>query len=104
MRLEAGRPECIRGSVCVCVCVSTCDVSVCLLACMRRPRLRFLIDPAQHPSDLQDIRSAEEAGGGGEIVRGRRPGRKGEEKKKINSAERIARNLTGREAEIVKLY
>lgn len=55
MRLEAGRPECNRGRVCVCGLVSIRDVSVCVLACMRRPRLLSLIDPAQHPSDLQDI-------------------------------------------------
>lgn len=44
-----------RKGVCVCGLVSICDVSVCVLACMRRPRLLSLIDPAQHPSDLQDI-------------------------------------------------
>lgn len=55
MRLEAGRPECNRERVCVCGLVSICDVSVCVLACMSRPRLLSLIDPAQHPSDLQDI-------------------------------------------------
>lgn len=53
MRLEAGRPECIRGRVCISV--GICDASVCLLACMRCPRLLFLIDPAQHLSDLQDV-------------------------------------------------
>lgn len=44
-----------RKGVCVCGLVSICDVSVCVLACMRRPRLLSPIDPAQHPSDLQDI-------------------------------------------------
>lgn len=39
----------------MCGLVSIRDVSVCVLACMRRPRLLSLIDPAQHPSDLQDI-------------------------------------------------
>lgn len=94
--------------MCVCGLVSICDVSVCVcaLACMRRPRLLSLIDPAQHPSDLQDI---------SELGRGRwrwrdgeregSPGRKGEERKiKINSAESITRNSTGRETEIVKSY
>lgn len=88
----------------MCGLVSICDVSVCVLACMRRPRLLSLIDPAQHPSDLQDI---------SELGRGwwrwrdgeRSPGRKGEERKiKINSAESITRNSTGRETEIVKSY
>lgn len=90
----------------MCGLVSICDVSVCVLACMRRPRLLSLIDPAQHPSDLQDI---SELGRGwwrwrdGE--RERSPGRKGEERKiKINSAESITRNSTGRETEIVKSY
>lgn len=78
---------------------------LCVLACMRRPRLLSLIDPAQHPSDLQDI---------SELGRcwwrwrdgkkERRPGRKGERKIKINSIVSITGNLTGREAEIVKSY
>lgn len=40
------------------------------------------------------------------MARERQPGRKGEEKEKIkiNSAESITGNLTGREAEIVKSY
>lgn len=90
----------------VCGSVSICDVSVCVLAWMRRPRLLSLIDPAQHPSDLQDISAL----GRGwwrwrDGERERCPGRKGEERKiKINSAESITQNLTGRETEIVKSY
>lgn len=38
--------------------VSVPVMCVRLLACMRRPRLLFLIDPAQHPSDPQDISEA----------------------------------------------
>lgn len=69
---------------------------VCVLACMKRPRLLSLIDPAQHPSDLQDVSEAWK----------RAIGRKGEERRKIkiNSAESITGNLTGPEAEMVKLY
>lgn len=103
---QAGQSASEGESVCMCVRVSTCEVFVYPFACTRRPRLLFLIDPAQHPSDLQDI---------SELRRGwwrwrdceRETARKkgsGERNIKINSAESIAQNLTGREAEIVKLY
>lgn len=90
----------------MCVLVSICDVCVCVLACIRRPRLLSLIDPAQHPSDLQDI---SELGRSwwrwrdGERETAKKKGR-GERKIKINSAESITGNLTGREAEMVKSY
>lgn len=87
--------------------VSVPVMCVCLLACTRRPRLLFLIDPAQHPSDPQDISEARkrlvevERWWKGETARKR--GR-GERNIKINSAENITRNSTGRGTEIVNSY
>lgn len=78
MRVEAVRPECNKGGVCA----ASNPQCVCVLACMRCPRLLSLIDPAQHPSDLQDVSELADAAGGGEMAR-EMTGKKGREESKI---------------------
>lgn len=64
------------------MCCLESAMCVCALACMRRPRLLSLIDPAQHPSDLQDVSELADAAGGGEMA-GEMTGNKGREESKI---------------------
>lgn len=66
MRVEAVRPECNKGGVCVAHNLQC--VRVCLCVHMRRTRLLSLIDPAQRPFDLQDISEPADAAGGGEMA------------------------------------
>lgn len=66
-------------------------------ACVRRPRLLSLIDPAQRPFDLQDISEPADAAGGGEMageMSGKKRGGAVERKKiiiKKSVAQRAAR-------------
>lgn len=79
MRVEAVRPECNKGVVCVADNLRR----VCVCARMRRPRLLSLIDPARRPFDLQDISEAADAAGGGEMageMSGKKRGGSGGEK------------------------
>ena len=110
---QAGQSATEEGCVCRWVSVMCLNARACLcLPGWGVPDYFSLIDPAQHPSDLQDVSELSRCwwrwrNGEREKEREREKTRKkerGERKIKINSVESITGNLTDRGTEVVKSY